>query len=305
MMGPNRAGLHDIYFWDVCCMETRKQTTLLQSGSVYWAFVKNQWTLVVLLNLVILVNTSMKKQLSSLILELQFAVTGQQNNMVIIIPCGPVARQQQDEVIKSLQAARTKLKEKIAVYKKDLHKCCSSNTSAATLCIKDTDVCCTDVLGSCPSKHVCCSWPAVGYYGCCSRCCSRAPGCTPPPNTATSRSTSAPAMEFEELRCPSCRELLSDPVFLPCPAAHTVCRKCAEEVMRRAGPKCQCPACRQPCVGALRPNAAARESVAQLSRLCAHHQQPLTFLCRVDNDLVCHACLSSASDDDSEGDDVE
>eukprot|EP00727_Mastigamoeba_balamuthi_P003790 m51a1_g13408 hypothetical protein (138) ;mRNA; r:68009-68422 len=35
---------------------------------------------------------------------------------------GPVAGQQQDEVVKSLQAARAKLKEKIAVYKKDLHK---------------------------------------------------------------------------------------------------------------------------------------------------------------------------------------
>eukprot|EP00727_Mastigamoeba_balamuthi_P000732 m51a1_g10656 hypothetical protein (347) ;mRNA; r:30269-38067 len=35
---------------------------------------------------------------------------------------GPVAGQQQDEVAKSLQAARANLKKKIAMYKKDLHK---------------------------------------------------------------------------------------------------------------------------------------------------------------------------------------
>eukprot|EP00727_Mastigamoeba_balamuthi_P001402 m51a1_g11259 hypothetical protein (487) ;mRNA; r:33-8732 len=56
MMGPNHAGLHNVYFWDVCCMETRKQTI-------------------------------MKKQLSCLILEPQFAVTGQQNNTHFYLDC--------------------------------------------------------------------------------------------------------------------------------------------------------------------------------------------------------------------------
>eukprot|EP00727_Mastigamoeba_balamuthi_P010724 m51a1_g6274 hypothetical protein (218) ;mRNA; f:172078-172983 len=51
---------------------------LLQSGSVYWAYVKDKWTLVVLLNLIILVNTSMKKQLNCLVLNPAFSVAGMQ-----------------------------------------------------------------------------------------------------------------------------------------------------------------------------------------------------------------------------------
>eukprot|EP00727_Mastigamoeba_balamuthi_P002996 m51a1_g12694 hypothetical protein (246) ;mRNA; f:412-3520 len=51
---------------------------LLQSGSVYWAFVEDEWTLVVLLNLIILVNTSMKKQLNCLVLNPAFSVAGVQ-----------------------------------------------------------------------------------------------------------------------------------------------------------------------------------------------------------------------------------
>eukprot|EP00727_Mastigamoeba_balamuthi_P008716 m51a1_g4467 hypothetical protein (129) ;mRNA; r:229532-230549 len=89
-------GLHDMYFWDVCHMESGKQTTLLQSGSVYWGYVEDEWTLVILLNLIIPVNISMKKQLAPQL------VNGQQ-----------------DQIIKGLEAARAKLKEKIATYKKE------------------------------------------------------------------------------------------------------------------------------------------------------------------------------------------
>eukprot|EP00727_Mastigamoeba_balamuthi_P002865 m51a1_g12576 hypothetical protein (101) ;mRNA; r:1655-2295 len=58
----------------------------IPSGSVHWAFVEDKWTLVVLLNLIILVNTSMKKQLSCLVLNPAFSVAGvQKKNMVISI----------------------------------------------------------------------------------------------------------------------------------------------------------------------------------------------------------------------------
>eukprot|EP00727_Mastigamoeba_balamuthi_P001407 m51a1_g11263 hypothetical protein (294) ;mRNA; r:6510-15651 len=57
----------------LCC-------TNMGSTPESWNITTSTSTLVVLLNLVIPVNTSMKKQLSCLILELQFAVTGQQNN---------------------------------------------------------------------------------------------------------------------------------------------------------------------------------------------------------------------------------
>eukprot|EP00727_Mastigamoeba_balamuthi_P000507 m51a1_g10453 hypothetical protein (155) ;mRNA; f:1937-2960 len=60
-------------------------------GSVYWAYVEDDWTLVVLLNLIIPVNTSMKKQLNCLVLNPAFSVAGmQKKNMVISIPCGAV-----------------------------------------------------------------------------------------------------------------------------------------------------------------------------------------------------------------------
>eukprot|EP00727_Mastigamoeba_balamuthi_P001374 m51a1_g11233 hypothetical protein (151) ;mRNA; r:4571-5310 len=72
-------GLCDVYFWDVYHMESGKRAMLLQSGSVYWAYVEDEWTLVILLNLIIPVNTSMKKQLSCLVLNLAFSVAGMQN----------------------------------------------------------------------------------------------------------------------------------------------------------------------------------------------------------------------------------
>eukprot|EP00727_Mastigamoeba_balamuthi_P012782 m51a1_g8126 hypothetical protein (434) ;mRNA; r:195091-199953 len=49
-----------------------------RSGSVYWACVEDEWTLVVLLNLIIPVNTSMKKQLNCLVLNPAFSVAGVQ-----------------------------------------------------------------------------------------------------------------------------------------------------------------------------------------------------------------------------------
>eukprot|EP00727_Mastigamoeba_balamuthi_P004016 m51a1_g13611 hypothetical protein (179) ;mRNA; r:498-2080 len=43
-------------------------------GSVYWAYMEDEWTLIVLLNLIILVNTSMKKQLNCLVLNPHFYI---------------------------------------------------------------------------------------------------------------------------------------------------------------------------------------------------------------------------------------
>eukprot|EP00727_Mastigamoeba_balamuthi_P012159 m51a1_g7566 hypothetical protein (661) ;mRNA; f:148535-164686 len=57
-----------------------------RSGSVYWACVEDEWTLVVLLNLIIPVNTSMKKQLNCLVLNPAFSVAGvQKKNMCFYI----------------------------------------------------------------------------------------------------------------------------------------------------------------------------------------------------------------------------
>eukprot|EP00727_Mastigamoeba_balamuthi_P001946 m51a1_g11749 hypothetical protein (563) ;mRNA; r:167521-189205 len=81
----------------------------------------------------------MKKQLNCLVLNPVFAVAGvQKKNMVISIPCGAVRHpavltarqrfyvdyilrntQQQDQVIKGLEAARAKLRKKIIMYKKE------------------------------------------------------------------------------------------------------------------------------------------------------------------------------------------
>eukprot|EP00727_Mastigamoeba_balamuthi_P000737 m51a1_g10660 hypothetical protein (425) ;mRNA; r:47805-52249 len=94
-------------------------------SSVYWAYVEDEWTLVVLLNLIIPVNTSMKKQLNCLVLNLAFSVAGMQKKNpcfyidYILRNCLLVPAQQQDQIIKGLEAARAKLKEKIATYKKE------------------------------------------------------------------------------------------------------------------------------------------------------------------------------------------
>eukprot|EP00727_Mastigamoeba_balamuthi_P003822 m51a1_g13437 hypothetical protein (249) ;mRNA; r:218-1600 len=64
-------------------MESSKWATLLQSGSVYWAYMEDEWTLVVLLNLIIPVNTSMKKQLNCLVLNPAFSVAGMNTHFYI------------------------------------------------------------------------------------------------------------------------------------------------------------------------------------------------------------------------------
>jgi hypothetical protein len=59
--------------------------------------------------------------------------------------------------------------------------------------------------------------------------------------------------EFEdELTCPVCLMLFTDPRTLPCGNSHNVCVECARGLWRNQAPSAygstiQCPVCRQPC----------------------------------------------------------
>ncbi|XP_076141567.1 tripartite motif-containing protein 60-like isoform X2 [Alosa pseudoharengus] len=128
----------------------------------------------------------------------------------------------------------------------------------------------------------------------------------------------------DELSCPVCRELFSDPLLLCC--GHSFCRSCLEESWRERGrEERRCPLCRHQSQNSrdfVAPNLALRNlceafskdreptddlnnltDVLQVNRellgprsrsqvVCPEHSQRLQLYCQDDEQLVCVECVS-------------
>ncbi|XP_062903859.1 zinc-binding protein A33-like [Mobula hypostoma] len=105
----------------------------------------------------------------------------------------------------------------------------------------------------------------------------------------------------DELNCPLCRQLYSDPVILDC--GHDFCRECISkkwEVEQRA----QCPECGQIFRDrSLKPNRALSKLVKKTRNVslsmkvksnrpyCTDHEEELKLFCETDKKLICVMCL--------------
>ncbi|XP_061584363.1 nuclear factor 7, ovary-like [Cololabis saira] len=107
----------------------------------------------------------------------------------------------------------------------------------------------------------------------------------------------------EELSCPVCRDVFSDPVFLPC--SHSFCRSCLQRWWRGKDVP-ECPVCKRaagtrdpPCNLALKNTCTAfllerdRASAAGSADLCSLHGERLKLFCRDHREPVCLVCRDS------------
>ena len=112
----------------------------------------------------------------------------------------------------------------------------------------------------------------------------------------------------EEVTCPVCLELLTEPLSLDC--GHTFCQACItvnnkESAIGQEGSR-SCPVCRvsfDP--GNLRPNRQVANIVQRLQEvkgnqkeeqtrnLCAHHGEKLQLFCEEDRKVICWLCERS------------
>ncbi|XP_047608419.1 tripartite motif-containing protein 6 isoform X4 [Phacochoerus africanus] len=109
----------------------------------------------------------------------------------------------------------------------------------------------------------------------------------------------------EEVTCPICLELLTDPLSIDC--GHSFCQACitqnSEEWRMGQGGESSCPVCQtryRP--GNLRPNRHLANIAERLREvvlgsgtqlkviLCAHHGEKLQLFCREDGQLICWLC---------------
>uniref|UniRef100_A0A4W3GZ23 RING-type E3 ubiquitin transferase n=1 Tax=Callorhinchus milii TaxID=7868 RepID=A0A4W3GZ23_CALMI len=104
----------------------------------------------------------------------------------------------------------------------------------------------------------------------------------------------------EELICPVCLELFTDPVILDC--SHSFCRSCITQCWEKPGPS-SCPVCQETLPERnLRTNRAlgnlsekARDlnldpKDTAIKRCCEKHQEQLKLFCETDKKVICHIC---------------
>ncbi|XP_042200729.1 zinc-binding protein A33-like [Callorhinchus milii] len=104
----------------------------------------------------------------------------------------------------------------------------------------------------------------------------------------------------EELICPVCLELFTDPVILDC--SHSFCRSCITRCWEKPGPS-SCPVCQETLPERnLRTNRAlgnlsekARDlnldpKDTAIKRRCEKHQEQLKLFCETDKKVICHIC---------------
>ncbi|XP_035380762.1 tripartite motif-containing protein 35 isoform X1 [Electrophorus electricus] len=123
-------------------------------------------------------------------------------------------------------------------------------------------------------------------------------------------SSSRTAVE-DQLSCPVCCEIFSDPVVLRC--SHSFCRACLHQFWSKKGPKRDCPVCRRRCslteptVSLVLKNVC--ETLLQEQKgtgpcgqgsaasrpldLCSAHGEPLKLFCQDDEELLCCVCHTS------------
>ncbi|XP_078075260.1 nuclear factor 7, brain-like [Mustelus asterias] len=101
---------------------------------------------------------------------------------------------------------------------------------------------------------------------------------------------------MEELLCPICLELFSDPVILRC--GHNFCRACVQRYWQQQALGPRCPECREvTCQGPLRSNqvvqAMSEEARSQAGLYCQQHSLRLKLFCNTDRQLMCVHCRDS------------
>ncbi len=102
----------------------------------------------------------------------------------------------------------------------------------------------------------------------------------------------------EDLLCPVCYEIFTDPVLLLC--SHSVCRACLEEFWSSKGFQ-ECPVCRKRFSGCQTPANLALRNVCEsfLQKrgssevLCDVHGEKLQLFCLDDTHPVCLVCRDS------------
>ncbi|XP_043543348.1 zinc-binding protein A33-like [Chiloscyllium plagiosum] len=102
----------------------------------------------------------------------------------------------------------------------------------------------------------------------------------------------------EELQCPICLEVFTDPVILPC--GHNFCRRCVQECWQRQAPGLWwCPECREAMgqEGPLRRNQVVQEMSEEARSLaglyCQQHGLRYKLFCDTDLQLICVSCRDS------------
>uniref|UniRef100_A0A9J8AXT1 Tripartite motif containing 35-12 n=1 Tax=Cyprinus carpio carpio TaxID=630221 RepID=A0A9J8AXT1_CYPCA len=119
----------------------------------------------------------------------------------------------------------------------------------------------------------------------------------------------------DELSCPVCCEIFTDPVVLKC--SHSFCRLCLQQFWNKKAAKRECPMCRRKCslteptVSLALKNvcgAIAQEQKGQASAkagsysangtskpeaLCATHGERLKLFCQYDEEVLCCVCQTS------------
>lgn len=119
----------------------------------------------------------------------------------------------------------------------------------------------------------------------------------------------------DELSCPVCCEIFTDPVVLKC--SHSFCRLCLQAFWNKKATKRECPVCRRKCslteptVSLALKNvcdAIAQEKKGQASAragsysangtskpeaVCATHREGLKLFCQYDEEVLCCVCQTS------------
>ncbi|XP_025122301.2 E3 ubiquitin-protein ligase TRIM34 isoform X1 [Bubalus kerabau] len=110
----------------------------------------------------------------------------------------------------------------------------------------------------------------------------------------------------EEVSCPICRELLTEPLSLDC--GHSFCQTCItnKETDTSLGGDSSCPVCgARYSLGNLWPNLHLANIVEKLRKvklspeegqktsLCVHHEEKLLLFCKEDRKVICHLCEES------------
>ncbi|KAJ8377830.1 hypothetical protein AAFF_G00251490, partial [Aldrovandia affinis] len=107
----------------------------------------------------------------------------------------------------------------------------------------------------------------------------------------------------EELSCPVCTEIFTDPVVLKC--SHSFCKACLQKCWEQKGSR-ECPVCRrkssmeQPprnlslrnaCEAFLKER--SQRATAGSEELCSLHSEKLKLFCLEDQIPVCYVCQTS------------
>uniref|UniRef100_A0A672P677 E3 ubiquitin-protein ligase TRIM39-like n=1 Tax=Sinocyclocheilus grahami TaxID=75366 RepID=A0A672P677_SINGR len=119
----------------------------------------------------------------------------------------------------------------------------------------------------------------------------------------------------DELSCPVCCEIFTDPVVLKC--SHSFCRLCLQAFWNKKAAKRECPVCRRKCslteptvslalknvcdaiAQELKGQASARvgsysaNGTSKPEALCATHGEGLKLFCQYDEEVLCCVCQTS------------